>query len=218
LKLKGVLFDLDGVVLKSMEQHLEAWQYAFNKYGISVTANEFYQLEGRGVRAVVKELTHRYKINADLASELMETKINYYDKIFKVEFYEGLIPLLATLKSHDIKMAIITGGFRDRVSSFLQNHLDGYFSALVTSDDVIDTKPFPEPYLKGAELLNLKSDECIVVENAPLGVRAGKNADMKVIAIQTTLTEEYLVEADYIVSTFDEVKQILLEMLNGSPQ
>ena len=115
-------------------------------------------------------------------------------------------------------MAFFSGGFRDRVSSFLENHLDGYFSALVTSDDVINTKPFPEPYIKGAELLNLKSHECIVIENAPLGVRAGKDADMKVIAIQTTLGEEYLSEADYIVSTFDEVREILLKMLNGSLQ
>jgi beta-phosphoglucomutase len=215
--LKGVLFDLDGVVLKSMEQHLEAWQYAFNKYGIAVTANEFFQLEGRGVRAVVKELTKKYNIDSELAPGLMETKINYYDKIFKVEFYEGLRPLLATLKSHNIKMAIITGGFRDRVSSFLKEHLDGYFSALVTSDDVVNTKPYPEPYLKGAEILNLKSDECIVVENAPLGVRSAKNAKMKVIAIETTLTAEYLTEADFIVSTFAEVKEILLSMLNGAP-
>jgi beta-phosphoglucomutase len=107
-------------------------------------------------------------------------------------------------------MAVVTGGMRDRVNEIINNHFRDYFSATVTSDDVKDTKPFPEPYLKGASSLGLAPKDCIVVENAPMGIKAGKQAGMFVIAITTTLKKEYLEEADLIVESFDEVNNYLL--------
>ena len=62
MDVKGILFDLDGVLLKSMEQHLEAWQFAFKDCGVRVEADDFYQLEGRGVKSVVNDLTDRFGI------------------------------------------------------------------------------------------------------------------------------------------------------------
>ena len=196
-----------------MEQHLEAWQFAFKKYGIHVKKEEFYQLEGRGVKAVVQELTRIYNIDTKLAPLIMEDKINYYDKIYKAEFYDGLFDLLAYLQDNKIKMAIVTGGSRNRVKRLLQDYLNGLFSAIVTSDDVQNTKPFAEPYLKGAQLLGLNVQECLVIENAPLGIQSAKNAGMRVIAIQTTLGEEHLRQADYIVSSMKEVQAKIQSLL-----
>jgi len=196
-----------------MEQHLEAWQFAFKKYGIRVKKEEFYQLEGRGVKAVVQELTRIYNIDTKLAPLIMEDKINYYDKIYKAEFYDGLFDLLAYLQDNKIKMAIVTGGSRNRVKRLLQDYLNGLFSAIVTSDDVQNTKPFAEPYLKGAQLLGLNVQECLVIENAPLGIQSAKNAGMRVIAIQTTLGEEHLKQADYIVSSMKEVQAKIQSLL-----
>jgi len=196
-----------------MEQHLEAWQFAFKKYGIHVKKEEFYQLEGRGVKAVVQELTRIYNIDTKLAPLIMEDKINYYDKIYKAEFYDGLFDLLAYLQDNKIKMAIVTGGSRNRVKRLLQDYLNGLFSAIVTSDDVQNTKPFAEPYLKGAQLLGLNVQECLVIENAPLGIQSAKNAGMRVIAIQTTLGEEHLKQADYIVSSMKEVQAKIQSLL-----
>lgn len=213
MKVRAILFDLDGVILKSMEQHLEAWQFAFKKYGIHVKKEEFYQLEGRGVKAVVQELTRIYNIDTKLAPLIMEDKINYYDKIYKAEFYDGLFDLLAYLQDNKIKMAIVTGGSRNRVKRLLQDYLNGLFSAIVTSDDVQNTKPFAEPYLKGAQLLGLNVQECLVIENAPLGIQSAKNAGMRVIAIQTTLGEEHLRQADYIVSSMKEVQAKIQSLL-----
>jgi len=206
---RGVLFDLDGVLLKSMEQHLEAWQHAFRRFMATVKKEEFYLLEGRGVKSVVETLVKKYQIDPNLKQEIMDEKIAYYNKIFKPVFYDGLYELLDKLKNKTIPMAVVTGGQRPRVTEIVQNYFGGYFSATITSDDVSLTKPYPEPYLKGAAALHLQPGECVVIENAPMGIKSGKAAGMHVIAITTTLNRKYLTEADHVVNSFAEVDTYL---------
>lgn len=210
MKYQGVLFDLDGVLLKSMEQHLEAWQHAFSRYKATVKEKDFYHLEGRGVKSVVEMLTDKYGIDTSQRQIIMDEKIKYYNSIFKAEFYDGLYSLLDTLLRRDLKLGVVTGGQRIRVTAIINEFFDGYFSAIVTSDDVENTKPFPEPYLKGAKLLGLKTNQCMVIENAPMGIKAAKNAGITVIAITTTLEKENLIEADYIYRNFGEVEEHFL--------
>ena len=152
LNLKGVLFDMDGVLIKSMEQHLAAWQHAYKNHGINIKKIDFYLLEGRGVKAVVDELTKMYDLDMRLAPSIMKTKIDYYNKHYIAEFYKGLFELLSFLRDKNIKMAVVTGASKDRVYRLINEHFNGYFSAYVTSDDVQNTKPFAEPYQKGAQL------------------------------------------------------------------
>jgi len=207
--IRAVLFDLDGVLLKSMEQHLEAWQHAFRRFSAIVKESDFYQLEGRGVKSVVEILTDQYEIDSKFRQQIINEKVAYYNKKFQPEFYEGLYSVLDLLKQEQLKMAVVTGGYRDRVGQIVANYFDGYFSAVVTSDDVKNTKPFPEPYLKGATLLGFRPTECLVIENAPMGIQSAKKAGMKVVAITTTLSKDYLQEADYIVDSFSEVEEYL---------
>jgi HAD superfamily hydrolase (TIGR01509 family) len=216
LRVKGVLFDLDGVVLKSMEQHLEAWRYAFEKYGINVKKEDLYQLEGRGSKSVAEELTKIYEIDISLAPQIMEEKIIYYDKIYKAELYDGLYDMLTYLSKNKIKTAIVTGASRDRVDRLVKSHLSGFFAVTVTSDDVQNTKPYAEPYLKGAKLLKLNAAECLVLENAPLGIRSAKKAGMRVIAIQSTLHSTHLKQADYIVNDMREAQAVIHDLINSN--
>jgi beta-phosphoglucomutase len=209
-----VLFDLDGVLLKSMEQHLEAWRESFSRFKATVKEEDFYQLEGRGVRRVVETLVKKYNIDPKYKSEILQDKINYYNRIFKPIFYDGIFPLLDTLKERGVLMAVVTGGMRDRVQEILSINFKDYFHTSITSDDVKNTKPYPEPYLKGAAALNLRPDQCIVIENAPLGIKSGNEAGMYVVAITTTLKSNLLKEADIILDSFDEIKEHLTSLLN----
>ena len=213
MDVKVVLFDLDGVLVKSMEQHLEAWQHAFKEWDADIRPEHFYQLEGRGVNAVVKELTKRFGIDPAFNHDLVEKKKEYYLKIFKAEFYEGLYDLLDYLKENKIPAAIVTGGDRDRVLKLQDRYFKGYFKGLISSDDVENTKPYPEPYLKGAKLLDLNPEECVVIENAPLGVKAGKKAGMYVIGVTTTVKREILHEADIIVEDMQAVRQTIISLI-----
>ena len=100
----------------------------------------------------------------------------------------------------------MTGGKRDRIIETLQSFgLDDFFQEIVTSDDVSETKPSPQPYSLAASLLETEPEECIVIENAPLGIRSGKSAGMKVIGLTTTLSSHYLKEADVVVGDFNEL-------------
>jgi beta-phosphoglucomutase len=207
LKFDAVLFDLDGVIIKSMEQHLEAWQYAFSNFGARITAEDFYDLEGRGVRVVSEILAKKFKIPLNRAPEIRRRKNAYYDRIAKIEYYEGLFPLLIDLKENDKKLAIITGSIKKRVQKLINGRLNGFFSAIVTSEDVEHTKPFPEPFLKGAELLKVPPQNCIVIENAPLGIEAAKRAGMMVFAVTSTVPVEQLRNADYIFPSLIEIHE-----------
>jgi HAD superfamily hydrolase (TIGR01509 family) len=192
-----------------MEQHLEAWQHAFRRFNALVKESDFYQLEGRGVKSVVENLTDKYGIDSKFKQQIMDEKVAYYNKKFHPEFYDGLYSVLDLLKQKQIELAVVTGGYRDRVNKIINEYFDGYFSAIVTSDDVKNTKPYPEPYIKGATLIGMKTAECLVVENAPMGVQSAKTAGMKVVAITTTLTKDHLKEADFIADSFGEIEEYL---------
>ena len=205
---------MDGVIIKSMEQHLKAWQYVFSSHGIKIKKQDFYMLEGRGVQAVVHELCDMYGLDLKLAPSIMQAKIDYYNRIYKPEFYKGLFKLLSYLKNNDIKMAIVTGGNKDRIQRIIKEHLNGYFSVTVTSDDVKNTKPHAEPYQKAAQLLGLKPENCLVIENAPMGIQSGKNAGMQVLAVETTLNPKYLKQADYIVPNLSMAYDVISNIIH----
>ena len=209
VRIKAVLFDLDGVLLKSMEQHLEAWQHAFHRFNVVIKDSDFYKLEGRGVKAVVETLIQKFQIDPSLKQQLIDVKVAYYNNHFHAEFYDHLYDVLDLLKDNQFNMAVVTGGYRDRVTRIVDEFFDSYFSAIITSDDVKNTKPYPEPYLKGATLLGLRPAECLVIENAPMGVESAKKAGMKVIAVTTTMTKDYLEMADVIVDSFAEIRDYL---------
>jgi HAD superfamily hydrolase (TIGR01509 family) len=209
MKLKGILFDFDGVVLDSMKQHVAGWQYAFKQQGVELTELDIYLMEGMGVKAVVKNVCDKYKIPQEIASVLMKIKTEFYKQHLQIEFYYGFFKLLDYLKSQKLKMAVVTGGDRSRIIPFAQEHLNGYFKGFVCSDDVRETKPSPEPYLKGLEILELDANKCLVIENAPLGIKSAKAAGIKTIAIETTLDKSYLQQADFIVQSFPEVQSVV---------
>ena len=208
--MKALLFDFDGVLVKSMEDHYQGWKMALAEYGIEMTPEELYMMEGQGVKAVASQLTRKYNLPAEETSKIVEKKRQYYDQIKKIEFYPNLIDVLQWAQEKDLKMAVVTGGNRNRVQETLDNFgLSDFFQAIITSDDVANTKPSPEPYLRAAERLSVKPEDCVVIENAPLGIRSGRAAGMKVVAIATTLNPHHLKDADVVVNDFKELLEVL---------
>jgi len=206
---KGILFDFDGVVVKSMEQHFIAWKKAFAEKGVQITADEFFIMEGQGISTISHKIGSNHGLSPVEVEQVKSRKVNFYNQYMTIEFYDYFEDLLRNLNRRNIRKGIVTGGTRERVIQIVDKYFDNEFACVVTSDDVENGKPHPEPFLKGAELLNLKPKECVVVENAPLGIQGAKEAGMTVIAVTTTLTEEFLKQADYISNDFREVKSRL---------
>jgi len=210
---KGILFDFDGVVLKSMEQHFEAWRNAFQEKNIGITPDDFYILEGQGIKRVAYLLGERYGLDETVINDVMNRKVHYYEKFMTIEFYDYFEIMLNSFKKNEIPMGVVTGGSRERVNKIINEYMDNYFDCVVTVDDVERGKPFPDPFLKGAELLDYKPEDCLVIENAPMGIEGAVKAGMTVIAITTTLDSEYLKQANYIADNFREVEEIVLSII-----
>ena len=108
------------------------------------------------------------------------------------------------------KWAIVTSCTRDLAEVRIKAAGVPRPAVIITSTDVTNGKPHPEPYLKGAEKLGLRGDECVVIEDAPAGIRAGKAAGAKVIAVKTTMTEKELRQADpdWVVEDYSQVEVV----------
>ncbi len=210
---KGILFDFDGVVVKSMEQHFEAWQKAFAEKGVQITPQEFFVMEGQGVETIARILGERYNLTDEDTRWIHNRKVNYYNQFMTIEFYDHFHEMLHRLHEKHIPMGIVTGGTRSRVVQIIREYFDDEFDCIVTVDDVINGKPHPDPFLKGAQLLKLDPGQCIVVENAPLGIQGAKRAGMTVIAVTTTLAARNLKQADFICADFREVEARIEELL-----
>jgi beta-phosphoglucomutase len=214
MQYKGILFDFDGVVINSMHQHYEAWSRAFAELGITFEKEEFFLLEGQGIGTIVQMLGEKRGLSEKQSQEILSSKVRHYYKSVTIGFYPNFMEMLTRLKQNKIPMAVVTGGNKSRVETVISDHLKGFFEAVVTIDDVKNGKPHPEPFLKGAETLSLNPEQCIVVENAPLGISAGKDAGCAVIAVKTTLDEKHLSMADFICNDFYDVAKQIDKLLN----
>lgn len=211
--MKAILFDFDGVVIKSMESHYYGWRKALEEYGIDMTPEELYVLEGQGVEDVASQLVRKFNIPSEERSNIIEKKRIFYNQIKKDELYPNFLDVLEWAKDKNLKIGLVTGGDRERILQALKAYgIDDYFDVIITASDSSNSKPSPEPYLRACELLQLQPNECIVIENAPLGILSGKNAGMKCIAITTTLSSSFLKNADVVADNFNEVLEALKKL------
>lgn len=207
--IRAVLFDFDGVLMQSIEDHHRSWNEVFRTYGAEIGWEEFSVLEGQSLYAIAQQLCAAHGIDASESEKIGRRKNEIYLSTAKLNFYNGTIPLLEMLKQKKMRMALVTGAHRDRFQQSVNDHFLSYFSAVVTADDVTKTKPHPEPFLTAAKKTGLTPEKCLVIENAPLGIASAKMAGMQCIALTTTLTKDYLKEADKVVGDLFELKKML---------
>lgn len=208
--MKAIIFDMDGVLVDSMPYHAEAWQQAFAEAGISVKKSEIYELEGSNHMQTVDIIFRRAgRVPTDKdAEELSRRKIEIFNRIEKVMPFEGMKELIAEL-APVYRLAVVSGSNRKTVHGLVNKFFPGAFRVIITGDDVKKSKPDPEPYLQAVEKLGVPKEECIVIENAPLGIRSAKSAGLRCIAVVAYLGREKLEEADVIVDIHGELGRAL---------
>jgi beta-phosphoglucomutase len=201
---RAVLFDFDGVLGKTMEDNFAAWQAALSDFGATLTSEEYYPYEG----VALPELAKRYCLEKNIDSvniqAIIKKKEAYYLAHHVFELYPGVEVLVDRLHAKKIPMAIVTTGLRDRIARSVPPEFLAKFT-IVTGEETKRGKPFPDPYLKGAEKIGVPIAECVVVENAPAGVEAAKSAGAYCIAICSTLGPDILKSADEIIGAFTEL-------------
>ena len=190
LRLRAVLFDMDGVLYNSMPYHAKAWHRAMTQFGYDLPEEEVYMHEGRtGTSTVnlVSRRQHGIEVNDERVEEIYKVKSAIFNEFPPAEPMPGALSLLRQLKEQGLKTLIVTGSGQRSLLDRLNSDFPDIFcrELMVTAFDVKHGKPHPEPYLMGMQKGELRPDECIVVENAPLGVRAAKAAGLFTIAVNT---------------------------------
>jgi len=205
---KGVIFDLDGVLVDTSQFHKQSWFDLAKKEGFDITEKFFYSTFGMQNYQIIPLLAGQ-DLPAEDINRLSEWKEKRYRELIagKLTLLEGAKELLEDLKSNAFLLGIGTSTPRVNLSFMLEHiHIGDNFDAFVTGEDVSKGKPDPDTFLKAAEKLSLPPNRCIVVEDAVQGVEAGKAAKMAVVAVATTRNRDDLKEADLIVDSLAELK------------
>ncbi|WP_418553277.1 HAD family hydrolase [Prevotella sp.] len=189
-KPKAVLFDMDGVLYNSMPYHAMSWHKSMKKFGLNITPEEAYEFEGmRGVETI--KLLAKRQWNKDITDEesamMYEEKSNEFKRCSKAEKMEGVEELMRKIKADGLKIVVVTGSGQRSLLDKLESEFNGLIhrDLIISSFDVKHGKPNPEPYLCGLKKAGVEPWEGIVVENAPLGVRAGVAANIFTVAVNT---------------------------------
>jgi beta-phosphoglucomutase len=213
--IKGIIFDMDGVITDNGEQDFFAWKSLFADFNLDLTIEGYKSFTGMKGEEIVKKYV-KPEASEEEASLLTRRKEDYFIKKIKetkIEPTKGIEKFLKDLKQNGVKMGIGTAAMEFKAYAILEElGLRDFFEVLVSAERVKKGKPDPETYLKVAEYLNLKPEECVVIEDAPNGIRAAKNGGIKCIAIVTTHKESELQEADKIIHSFDEL--VVSELVN----
>lgn len=198
---KAVLFDMDGVLYDSMANHAIAWQRSMKSFGIHMTEDDAYATEGaRGVdtiRMMVKEQQGRDISEAE-AQLMYDEKTRQFHALKEAPVMPGIRSLMQQIKADGLTIGVVTGSGQRPLINRLLNDFGDFLTIdhIVSAYDVKRGKPNPDPYLMGLEKAGgLKPWQAFVVENAPLGVRAGVAAQIFTIAVNTgPLPDEQLLQ------------------------
>jgi beta-phosphoglucomutase len=181
----GFLFDLNGTMVNDMPYHIQAWHNKIIELGGTLSLEEMkHQCYGKNDELLERVFPGKYS---------MEEKIklgNDKEALYRIEFkphlklIDGLEQFLNKANEKNIIMAIGSAAINENINFVIDNlNIRNHFSAIVSANDVIKSKPHPETFLKCAQQLALNPNECIVFEDTPKGVECALNAGMKAIVI-----------------------------------
>ena len=191
LRPKAVLFDMDGVLYDSMPHHAKAWQQSMAKFGIEMSEHDAYLTEGaRGVdtiRQMVLRQQHR-EIDEAEAQRMYDEKTRCFHAMPETSVMPGVRELMGQIRQQGMLCCVVTGSGQRPLIERIMRDFGDYVDErqITTAYDVKNGKPAADPYLMGLHKAgDLKPWEGIVVENAPLGIRAGQAARCFTIGVNT---------------------------------
>lgn len=212
-----VIFDMDGTVIDDETQYKNAFKTIAERLGAK-TDQSFRLQGGVGVEKEWPLLIEKYQIKTDKnIHELgVLTQEEYLSHITEVKLREGFLELASNLKEKEIKIALATSNNWSIVDAiFKKFSLENFFDVVTTAEEVRELKPDPEVFLLTAMKEDVDSSECVVIEDAPSGIKAAHEAEMKVVAIadEEKGEEASLGDADMIVWGYNEIDIKTLEGL-----
>lgn len=185
-KVESVIFDMDGVLFDTESIYLKVWKNVFKKYGYKMTKDIYSQVIATGRENVKKVFLREFGEELPIEKMYVEKDLALKEEMEKnVYIKEGAVEILTYLKSKNYKVALATSSDRERMNKQLEKaSIRKYFDEIVCKDEVENTKPNPEIYLKVADKLNVNPKNCLVIEDSLAGVKAAYKANMKVLHVE----------------------------------
>src|SRR6185437_3055767 len=222
--LKGIIFDLDGVIVDSHAAHKQAWRQVLESMGRQVSAAQLeFVVEGHKRDEILRHFLG--DLDAEEVQRLGKVKDEFYRRAAHgVKLIPGVVEFMSAAKAAGLGLAVATSAGRKRAEETLRDFgLIGNLGAVITGDEVQAGKPDPAVFERAAEGLGLAAEYLLVCEDAVAGVQAAKSAGMRCLGIaaggRRVLLRE--VRADWVVQDFtemsvDEVQKLFLDQKSSS--
>ncbi len=188
--MQALIFDLNGTMIDDMDFHTRGWLYLLNNIlGGSFTWDEVKpQMYGKNQEVLIRLFGAGKFTEAEMDNLSLEKEQRYQEEFLpNLKLISGLSEFLEKAYQMGVPMAIGSAAIPFNIDFVLDNlDIRHYFSAIVSADDVLQSKPHPETFLKAAGLLNVPPKDCLVFEDVPKGVESAQNAGMPAIVLTTT--------------------------------
>ncbi len=209
--IKGILFDMDGVVLDSEKLYSQSEKKLLSQYGVKFNDSDWLNIKGCTESQFYDLIYSKFNLTIP-RSELIKKGRSFLKELFykKLNYMNGFENIHSILKQK-FKLALVTSTGIEMV-----NHINSFlsiydkFDLVITSKDTKKHKPNPEPYLLAMKKLNLKPSQCIVIEDSMQGIEAGKKAGCFVVGLEGSLDKKFLHKADLIIANLYDLKNIKL--------
>lgn len=203
--LKAFIFDMDGVIIDSEPLHFETDKMVMKEFGVEVSDEELTSFVGTTNPYMWSVLLEKYKLSTSV-EELLELQNKYKSQMFgqsKLSPIEGITELILNLRERGAYIGLASSSSRQFITMILKAlNIYHYFDVIVSGEEVINSKPAPDIFLKAAQELQVDPENCIVLEDSENGVIGAKAAGMKCIAFKNPNSGiQDLTQADCIVPT-----------------
>ena len=216
--IKAVIFDMDGVLVDSEVHHFAAEKLILEKNGISITEEEIHSFVGLAMDKMWERVKNKFNLEKPVQKLLEEDtilRVNYFKNVGKIPPIEGVEALIEGIRKEGLKIAVASSSHPDLIKTVLEaSNLLQYFSVYLSGFQVKHGKPDPDIFLKTAEKLGVKPEECVVIEDSYNGVTAAKKAGMKCIGYRNPSSgNQNLSAADVIIKSFKEINPDYLKKI-----
>ena len=204
----AVIFDMDGVLADTGSIHYQSWVKIAKEIGKRFSKKFFKSTFGKQSVPIIRKLVGN-DVDEDLVRKWADLKEKYYREMVRNSIVPlpGVLRLLKELNDLKFKLAVGSSAPPENVDLLLNSFkITHYFNVVITASDVKNGKPAPDVFLTASEKLKIAPSNCIVIEDAPVGIEAAKNAGMKCIALKTTHHAKELLAADLVISDLSKIR------------
>ena len=207
MPVRAVIFDLDGTLIDSYDAHLQSFQRALSRFGLTVKDEEVHRRFGKPAKQIIKEILPANQHN-HIDDILKYKRLEFIETSKNMQVFEGVKTLLTHLKEKGISICLATSADKPSVIRVINKFdLNNYFDVIISSNDVKEAKPNPEMFIKASKKLQVHPKNCLVIGDSPFDVIAARKAGMDIIIVDNNPFQKKEIQS-YEVPMVSNINQL----------